>query len=256
MKKVVFFDLDGTLCSGGSLQVEPEVLTAFEVLRKTEVLPIIATGRSYYEVAELLDLLKVKNYILSNGCFIRFGEKILQNVGFTPQEIEAILAIASENQVAAGYFNQQGFAVSQLSEVVEAHVSYMGITDVPIAPRFYQQNFVNFMNLYLSEEAEERIYPKIEHLADVVRFAPLAIDVLPKKVSKGTAIQRLLKELPSTELEIYAFGDQMNDHSMFELADYSVAMKQGSSALKQQATYVAKTEKGVLEGLKHYHLLP
>jgi hydroxymethylpyrimidine pyrophosphatase-like HAD family hydrolase len=84
----------------------------------------------------------------------------------------------------------------------------------------------------------------------------LAIDVLPKKVSKGTAIQRLLKELPSTELEIYAFGDQMNDHSMFELADYSVAMKQGSSALKQQATYVAKTEKGVLEGLKHYHLLP
>jgi hypothetical protein len=33
-------------------------------------------------------------------------------------------------------------------------------------------------------------------------------------------------------------------------------MKQGSSALKQQATYVAKTEKGVLEGLKHYHLLP
>ncbi len=48
----------------------------------------------------------------------------------------------------------------------------------------------------------------------------------------------------------------MNDHSMFELADYSVAMKQGSSALKQQATYVAKTEKGVIEGLKHYHLLP
>lgn len=40
------------------------------------------------------------------------------------------------------------------------------------------------------------------------------------------------------------------------LVDHSVAMKQATEGLKQQATYVAKTEKGVLEGLKHYHLLP
>ena len=50
MKKLAFFDLDGTLCSGGSLQVEEETIAAFRELKENEVLPIIATGRSFYEV--------------------------------------------------------------------------------------------------------------------------------------------------------------------------------------------------------------
>ncbi|MDT2525019.1 hypothetical protein [Enterococcus raffinosus] len=34
MKKMVFFDLDGTLCSGGSLQVGQEIITAFNDLKE------------------------------------------------------------------------------------------------------------------------------------------------------------------------------------------------------------------------------
>lgn len=63
MKKIAFFDLDGTLCSGGSLQVTQEMIKAFEALRKNEVLPIIATGRSYYEIKALLQILKVDHFI-------------------------------------------------------------------------------------------------------------------------------------------------------------------------------------------------
>ena len=96
---------------------------------------------------------------------------------------------------------------------------------------------------------------ELTRLADTVRFAPLAIDVLPKNVSKGTAIQTLLNSMAATQVETYAFGDQNNDLSMFQLADHGIAMRKGTEELKAQASYVAKTENGVLEGLKYYGLI-
>lgn len=107
MEKLAFFDLDGTLCAGGSLQVEQETIQAFDELRKQDVLPIIATGRSFYEVKDLLKQLQVEHFILSNGCYVRFAGKTIQDARFTHSEIEKILTIADKHQVSAGYFNQQ-----------------------------------------------------------------------------------------------------------------------------------------------------
>lgn len=255
MEKLAFLDLDGTLCAGGSLQVEQETIQTFDELRKQDVLPIIATGRSFYEVKDLLKQLQVEHFILSNGCYVRFAGKTIQDARFTHLEIERILTIAEKHQVSAGYFNQQGFAVTSFSKIVKEHVAYMGISEVPISANFYQSNPVNFMNLYLNTELEKSMILALSSVADTVRFAPLAIDVLPKKVSKGTAIQRLLESIAGTQIETYAFGDQNNDLSMFELVDYGIAMKEGTEELKDQASYVAKTENGVLEGLKHYGLI-
>ena len=255
MKKLAFFDLDGTLCSGGSLQVEEETIAAFRELKGNEVLPIIATGRSFYEVEELLALLEAEHFVLSNGCYVQFAGRTILDAKFSNNEIEAILNIANKNKLSAGFFNQQGFAVTNLSKVVKEHVAYMGIHDVPIAEDFYQTNPVSFMNLYLNTELEERISGELAAVADTVRFAPLAIDVLPKNVSKGTAIQKLLKSMAGSEVETYAFGDQNNDLSMFQLVDHGIAMRHGTEQLKSCASYVAKTNNGVVEGLKHYGLI-
>lgn len=254
-EKMVFFDLDGTLCSGGSLQVGQEIITAFNDLKKNDVLPIIATGRSRYEVKGLLDLLRVEHYILSNGCYVHSAGRTIQNMTFTIGEVEAILAIAKKYQLSAGYFNQRGYAITQFSEVVEEHVAHMGISEVPVVADFYQSNPVNFMNLYLNAEMEEKIREELGAIADLVRFAPLAIDVLPKNVSKGTAIKSLLTSLRDSQIETYAFGDQNNDISMFQLVDFGVAMSHSTEQLKRQSSYIATSTNGVIEGLKYYGLI-
>lgn len=50
-KAVVFFDLDQTLLNDDK-QVPPENVAALKALEANQILPVIATGRNYYELAE------------------------------------------------------------------------------------------------------------------------------------------------------------------------------------------------------------
>lgn len=99
------------------------------------------------------------------------------------------------------------------------------------------------------------IKSQIEPLAEIERFAPLAIDVLPKGVSKGAGIKQFIEKMGTSNIETYAFGDQNNDISMFNAVDFSISMKHGSEELKQIASYIAQSTEGVLEGLKYYQLI-
>lgn len=255
MRKIAFFDLDGTLCHGYSLALGDGLLEAFDQLRENEVQPVIATGRSFYEVKDLIHKLKVENFILSDGCYAYFDGVTVLNEKFSKPEIESILMIAEEHELSAGYFNQQGYAVTDYSKIVQEHVAYMGIEEVPVSPTFYQTNSVNFMNLYMDVKKETQLNERLSDMVDRQRVAPLAVSLLPKNVSKGSAIKKVLAQLGDSEIETYAFGDNNNDLTMFQLVDHGVAMAEATEQLKDHAAYVSQTENGVLEGLVHYGLI-
>lgn len=52
-KAVVFFDLDQTLLNDDK-QVPPENVAALKALEANQILPVIATGRNYYELADIM----------------------------------------------------------------------------------------------------------------------------------------------------------------------------------------------------------
>lgn len=255
MKKMAFFDLDGTLCLGNSLALGDGLVEAFDQLRKNEVHPVIATGRSLYEVEELFHRLKIENFILAGGCYAHFAGETIINETMSHTEIEKILSIADKHQFPAGYYNQQGYAVTEISGVVRDHIDHMGITGVAVAPDFYRNYPVNLMNLYIDEQVETQVTDKLEKLVDRMRFSPHALTVFPKNISKGSAIQKVLDRFSGTKIETYAFGDNNNDLSMFKMVDHGIAMFDATEELKKQAFYVAKTDAGVLEGLKHFKLI-
>lgn len=255
MKKMAFFDLDGTLCQGNSLILGEGLVEAFDQLRKNEVHPVIASGRSLYEVKELFHQLKIETFILAGGCYAHYAGETILNETFSNSEIESILRLADRHELPAGYFNQQGYAVTKLSEIVREHIGHMAITGVTVAPDFYHTRPVNYMNLYMDEKVEARIDRNLEQLVDRMRFSPLALTISPKNVSKGNAIQKVMDRFAESEVDTYAFGDNNNDVSMFKVVNHGIAMCDATEQLKYQADYVAKTEHGVLEGLKHFELI-
>lgn len=170
-------------------------------------------------------------------------------------EIQHILAIANEYNIGTGFFNRNGFALTMDNPIVQQHMRSMGSMDIEFNENFFVEQPVNFMNLYLNAKTERVIREKIIAVSDIERYAPLAIDILPKGVSKGQAINLLLEKVSDSRVTTYAFGNQNNDISMFKTVNYGMSMKESTAELKKLSSYVAKTDNGVLEGLKHFKLI-
>ena len=77
-------------------------------------------------------------------------------------------------------------------------------------------------------------------------------EILPKKATKANAIKQL-KELFQYD-RVIAFGDAMNDRSMFEIADECYAVANAVPELKELATDVIESneEDGVAKWLMHH----
>ncbi|MGP3639615.1 HAD family hydrolase [Lentilactobacillus hilgardii] len=255
IETITVFDLDGTLCDDGPLSVSSETVTAIQTLKKKNILPVIATGRSHYEITTLLDQLNLHTYILANGCYIIYNDRLIQNYHFPIDKIESVIRMANHYHDDVGFFNQQGFAITGMNELTRNHVNKNHLDQVPIYPEFFRHEPVNFLNLYIKDDKEALYQSAFKNQLSILRYAPDAVDVMPLEISKAKGISKIQQLIGNPNLKIYAFGDQNNDLSMFSLADYGISMKQSSDQLKQRATYIADSDHGVLEGLHHYHLI-
>jgi Cof subfamily protein (haloacid dehalogenase superfamily) len=75
--------------------------------------------------------------------------------------------------------------------------------------------------------------------------------VTHKNASKGDALEKLL-ELDTIKRPIIVAGDDMNDLSMFKVADISIAMKDGAQALIEKADIIAPaaSSEGIITGIQ------
>ena len=70
-KYLVFFDLDSTLFDANS-KVNDEVANAMDEIRANGGLPVIATGRTLYEIPDTLAKTKINTVVASNGDYAMF----------------------------------------------------------------------------------------------------------------------------------------------------------------------------------------
>lgn len=256
-KHVIFFDLDGTLFTDNALTVTPDIKHMMSDIVEMGGLPVIATGRNYYEVKHLLDDLSITSYILSNGCYVVHQEQIIQDLHFEHKEVVAFLDLAEQQQHSIGFFNQEGYAISKMTHTVKEHVAHMkmDIREVPVDPDFHNRQTVTFLNLYASKEEETVYQEALSSNYDWVRFTPLGVNVLPKHVSKALGMATLCDYLGLAHLPTYAFGNANNDIELFQSVHCSVAMANSPRELQEVASYVATSCNGVREGLHHFGLL-
>ena len=87
---------------------------------------------------------------------------------------------------------------------------------------------------------------------DATTSKPFFLEFMAKDVSKGNAIKALCHKLGYSVDQVIAFGDSMNDKSMFEVAGLAIAMGNASDELKQYANEVTldHNENGIPHALK------
>ncbi|CAM4239671.1 HAD family hydrolase [Bacillus manliponensis] len=258
MYKVVFFDVDGTLLNETDRKMLPSTKEAIEKLIQAGIKVVIATGRPYSLCEEFKDL-GVDTFISANGALIKSNNTIIHKSVISKETVRDVSAFAEQTSHSISYFTElftMNGVASNDERVLTALKETLDLKQYPEKVKSLLEE-VYCICLYADESEAEKFIEGFPHLM-FERFHGYVINVLEDaKVSKRTAIEKVLAYFGICKSEAVAFGDGFNDIEMLEHVGLGIAMENGNEKLKQQADFVTKkaSEDGIAYALKEFQLI-
>ena len=101
----------------------------------------------------------------------------------------------------------------------------------------------------------ERIAVKYSAYIDCFKSDPKFLEIVPKGVNKGTAVQALCRHYGIERCNVMSIGDYYNDMDMFRASGISVAMANAPDDIKKMVSYVTEADNihcGVAEAISRF----
>lgn len=256
MKKIVFFDIDGTLLDHDK-KLPDSTKKAIEQLKENGVFVAIATGRAPFMFKDLRKELGIDSFVCFNGQFVVFENEVIYRNPLNPKELENLINISSSNRHPIVYLNEKN-----MTSNIENHKSVIeSMNSLKLSPPEYNSEFYKDREIYQAllfcEENEEHLYQGKFQKFHFIRWHEFSMDVCPRGGSKAEGIKKLIEKIGFKLEDVYAFGDGLNDTEMLEAVGTGIAMGNASEVVKQHANYITSdvSEKGIYKGLKHFNLI-
>ena len=102
---------------------------------------------------------------------------------------------------------------------------------------------------------EQLIRKDFSRYVDCFKSDPRFLEIVPKGINKGTAVQSLCRFYGIAKENVMSMGDFYNDLDMFRESGISVAMANAPEDLKAQVSFVTKADAdhaGVAEAIYHF----
>ena len=251
-KNILFTDLDGTLFLNDST-VSENMREKLKAMTDKGHRLVIASGRPLPSIKERMDLLNLnfKNmYIVSNnGALIVdnvTGEKIFEKK-LSMNVIDEVQKICVKKNVHVhSYTEKEIIALKNDAEMEfyhsRIHMPLITVTDLAkyLRDGAYKVQIISLDNRPLLEEIKEEILCKLPDDVECVFSNDRYLEVLPKGVSKGSAIKVVADMFSMPMSHTFAAGDEENDISMIEAAATGVAMANAAETVKISADIVTE----------------
>jgi Cof subfamily protein (haloacid dehalogenase superfamily) len=247
MKKVAFFDWDGTLSHNGR-DVHPLNEEAIAKWRAAGHLAVLATGRAVGWLPEKGVALCPDALVAGAGACVRLGEKDLVRRYLSNDDLSRFIAhfledgqtCILEGERYSFVINNNGTYRDNCGEITEP-IDY-GAT--------YPEYVITKLTL-LGETMSEASKALFSHL-DII-YNPSWIEILPAGCSKSAGMYAVMDALGLPRENSIAFGDSGNDLDMLQAAGIGVAMPHAPVACREAARYTAPPphEGGVGQVLLH-----
>lgn len=240
MKKVFFFDVDGTLLPGGNEKgVDDKTIYALKYLKAAGHDVVFATGKSEQMIAEQIAATNINSCITMNGAQVIVDGELKHVERVDGETLEQLKTIARDNKLMIGcqtreeyYMLDINFDPELATEVLKA-VSL----DLPQIKSDFGQDDIISQLWFLGDHSGLDFNQPITKGQRLLKWNSRGCDVIFDYVSKAFAIEKYLNLVyPNTAVETYAFGDGYNDIEMFELVDNAVAMGNAVDSLKAVAS--------------------
>jgi hypothetical protein len=255
-KKIVFFDLDGTLLDENK-QIVPSAKQAIRQLAVEGMMVAIATGRAPFMFTPFARELGIDSYVSFNGQYVVSGDEVLYKNPLEAERLAALEHTANANGHPMVFFDHLEMKANQADHQYVARSLADLKADYPPVDIDFSRSRDIYQALLFCTSEEEELYKGADSGLSLVRWHELSMDVVPAGGSKANGIERLLHHFGIKRENSYAFGDGLNDIEMLGFVGTGVAMGNAFPETKQAADFVTKdaSEEGIVYGLKALKLL-
>lgn len=241
-KQLIISDLDGTLLDS-SQKISMKNQNAIYDFKRKGGLFTFATGRIEPAVKPYVEQLKINlPVILYNGAKIvcPVTQKVLYERSFQIHFnfYEKLIELADE-QVSVLFYQNSGIYTDVKNLVTEAYERKESVR-VQTRNGIYEER-VNKILIIANRK-------KLKQYESFILASPLDctivysennyLEILPKGVSKGVAVNKLKRIMNDPFIQIICIGDNLNDYTMMKVADKGIAVENAHPVLKEAAAEV------------------
>lgn len=252
-KKLILFDIDGTLYDNANKCFPKSTISALEELHKTAIIGI-ATGRAgfmLYSIQEILHL--VDYFVLINGQYIEAKEKVIYESPIDTEHLSALVKDIDKYGVSYGFQGSKDEAVSHLDSLTRESFESLGLHIPPVNKDYFLNNKVYQAWVFCDSQIASEL-SKLHPQFHFIKWMKVGYDILPVNASKGAGMKRLAEHLMMDINNVVAFGDGDNDYEMIRDAGLGIGMGNATSKVKSVADYITTSvdQDGISKALKHF----
>lgn len=255
-RKVLFFDIDGTLLSEVTKTVPESTKEALKAAREKGHLVFVNTGRSYSELDGIKEQLSVDGWLCGCGTYVEAGGQELYHRTMPPDQADMIRNAVVECDMDGVLEGKDGcYVPSEVSRFEEGNRLRTGIGFAIRSMDWFKEcgEFDKFC--VIADERSDRagFFRRLGLDIDVIDRGYGFYECVPAGHSKATAIDVVLEHYGMDLKDAYVFGDSTNDLSMFEHVPNAVLMGKHDKELEPFASFTTKTveQDGIWYAMKH-----
>lgn len=240
-RKLIFFDIDGTIMEESSGIILPSTVSSIKKARENGHYVIINTGRTDYLLEkEIKEMIGFDGYLLGCGTSIKFQEKNLLHQTISQEIANKVIKELRACKIDAVL---EGEVANYLDDFENIHTDFFKEFMCDKEFEYKKWNDTNLIMdkffVYTEPGCDFDCFKKtFSNSFDFIDREMGFWEIVPKGFSKASAIQFLIDYLHMDIKDTIAIGDSNNDISMLSYVHTSIAMGNATKAVKEMATYV------------------
>lgn len=260
-KKIIFFDIDGTILSHRTGNISDSTRSAIQKARENGHLTFINTGRTLAEIEAAITDVGFDGLICGCGTYINYHGTVLLHQEIAPRlakEIVDDLRSYQMDGLLEGtdeiYYDTTIYYDRLLTQRDTHRDIYHFNVRTWDVPEIHMDKFC----IWTENKANFSLFfDKYKELFDFIDRKGRLFEVVPKGYSKATGIEFVINHFGIKRENTYALGDGPNDHLMLNYVKHSIAMGNADPDTQKLVSFITKDvdEDGVAYALKHFNII-
>lgn len=259
-KKVLFFDIDGTLWDDDNV-IPQSTIDAIQWAQKNGHLAFINSGRSRCFIRRE-NLLNIGFDGIVSGCgtLIEYHGDVVDYHVLPTDYVEKIVQTVRKYKfrpILEGryhlYMDDDEFAGEPYGDKLKEEME----EDLLTISEEWGKWEVSKLSCATEPNRHEGCMEELGREFDFMIHSPTVVEMAPTGFSKGSGIETICRILDVDIADTISFGDSVNDRTMLETAGFSVVMGDGADSVKELADFVTRGlhEDGIYHAMKELELI-